>query len=161
MLTDVDLRYLDECVVLATEALDSGNAPFGSLLVVEDRVVATAKNEVATGDPTRHPEFELARWGAQHLAPTVRAHATVYTSGEHCPMCSAAHAWAGLGRIVFAASAQQLAEWRQEMGVAPGPVLALPIAAIAPEIEIAGPALPLADKIRALHLRHAERSTTG
>ena len=30
---------------------------------------------------------------------------TVYTSGEHCPMCSAAHAWVGLGRIVYAVSA--------------------------------------------------------
>lgn len=32
------------------------------------------------------------------LTAADRAAATVFTSGEHCPMCSAAHAWAGLGR---------------------------------------------------------------
>lgn len=40
-----------------------------------------------------------------------RKRATVYTSGEHCPMCAAAHGWVNLGRIVFASSSQQLAEW--------------------------------------------------
>src|SRR3712207_7274778 len=37
--------------------------------------------------------------------------ATVYTSGEHCPLCAAAHAWVGLGRIVYASSSVQLTAW--------------------------------------------------
>jgi hypothetical protein len=31
------------------------------------------------------------------MTPAERAASTVDTSGEHCPMCAAAHAWVGLG----------------------------------------------------------------
>jgi hypothetical protein len=36
-----------------------------------------------TGDRTRHPEFELARWAAANMSPEARAAATVFTSAEH------------------------------------------------------------------------------
>src|SRR3712207_7802897 len=69
-----------------------------------------------SGDTTQHPEFAIARWAATHLTPDERAAATVYTSGEHCPMCAAAHAWVGLGRIVYASSSAQLASWAAGLG---------------------------------------------
>jgi len=25
----------------------------------------------------------------------------MYTSGEHCPMCAAAHGWVGIGKLVY------------------------------------------------------------
>jgi tRNA(Arg) A34 adenosine deaminase TadA len=52
-----------------------------------------------------------------NLTPSQRAEATVYTSGEHCPMCAAAHGWAGLGRIVYATSSEQMTGWLAELGV--------------------------------------------
>jgi len=109
--------------------------------------------EVTTGDPTRHPEFELARWAAANMTPPDRATATVYTSGEHCPMCSAAHGWAGLGRIVYATSSQQLGGWLAELGAGPSPVLALPITQVVPGLVVAGPAKELAEQVRDLHRR--------
>ncbi|WP_067835281.1 nucleoside deaminase [Nocardia lijiangensis] len=154
MLDDADLRYLRRCVDLAREALDSGNAPFGSLLVSRGRAVAEARNEEGGGDPTRHPELELAHWSIAHLKPAERAAATVYTSGEHCPMCSAAHAWAGLGRIVYASSAAQLTEWLSDLGVPPAPVRSLPINEVAPGIPTDGPAPELAGAMRELHRLH-------
>ena len=91
-------------------------------------VLAEDRNRVAGGDRTRHPEFELARWAAANLTPEERRRATVYTSGEHCPMCAAAHGWVGLGRIVYATSSAQLVAWLAELGVAavPGPAAADP-----------------------------------
>ena len=59
------------------------------------------------------------------MTPGERAEATVYTSGEHCPMCAAAHGWAGLGRIVYATSSEQMTGWLAELGVGPSPVLQL------------------------------------
>ncbi len=130
---DDELPYLRRCVELAAEALDAGDEPFGSVLVSGDgTVLAEDHNRVASGDRTRHPEFELARWAAAHLTPEERPAATVYTSGEHCPMCAAAHAWVGLGRIVYVASSEQLASWLAELGVPAPPVRTLPVSAIAP-----------------------------
>src|SRR5699024_10915482 len=117
-ITEHDHRYLTQCVELARKALDAGDEPFGSLLVTDqDEVVFTDRTRVSGGAHTRHPEFAIARWAAEHLSPEARATATVYTSGEHCPMCAAAHAWVGLGRIVYASSAEQLAAWHQQWGI--------------------------------------------
>ena len=102
-LTVKDLSHLRRCVDLAREALVNGDEPFGSVLVdANGAVLHEERNRTAGGDQTRHPELELARWAAAHVAPQARPACTVYTSGEHCPMCAAGHAWVGLGPIVYA-----------------------------------------------------------
>lgn len=157
--TSADLVHLRRCVELAEEALDAGDEPFGSVLVDgRGRVVAEDRNRTAGGDQTRHPEFELARRATELLTPAERADATVYTSGEHCAMCAAAHAWVGLGRIAYAASTEQLLSWRAELGAdEPSPVTPLPITAVAPGVSVAGPAPELADAVRDLHRRAIQR----
>jgi tRNA(Arg) A34 adenosine deaminase TadA len=149
---DDDRAHLGRCVDLAREALDDGDEPFGSILVDADGEIRFEdRNRVKGGDATRHPEFAVARWAADNLTPEQRATATVYTSGEHCPMCAAAHAWVGLGRIVYAASSEQLTQWLTEWGATPPPVAPLPITAVAPRAEADGPALELADALKALY----------
>ena len=157
-ISETDLEHLRRCVELAREALEDGDDPFGSVLVDADgRVRFEDRNRVKDGDQTRHPEFEIARWSASRLAPAERRNATVYTSGEHCPMCSAAHAWVGLGRIVYAVSGEQLVQWRAEWGLAPGPVSPLPISTVAPGVSTAGPVAEFADEVKALHHRRNAR----
>jgi tRNA(Arg) A34 adenosine deaminase TadA len=151
---DVELHHLRRCVELVTEALEAGDEPFGSVLAGADgTALAEDRNRVAFGDRTRHPEFELARWAAANMTPEERAGATVYTSGEHCPMCAAAHGWVGLGRIVYVSSSEQLAAWLEELGVAPPPVRTLPIREIAPSVAVEGPVPGLADEVHELHRR--------
>lgn len=153
--TETDLLHLRRCVALASEAVDAGDFPFGSVLVAGDgTALAEERNrEMSMGDATRHPEFELARWAASHLGSADRAAATVYTSGEHCPMCAAAHGWVGLGRIMYATSSAQVGPWLAEFGVAPAPVRPLSIEDIAPGIQVLGPIPELADEVRELHRR--------
>ncbi|MGW9413063.1 nucleoside deaminase [Arthrobacter cupressi] len=161
-LTPDELAHLRRCVELAREGLDAGDEPFGSLLVDSSGTVRVEdRNRVAGGDATRHPEFEIARWAAEHLSEAERRSSVVYTSGEHCPMCSAAHAWVGLGRIVYASSSEQLTAWRAGWGLAAGPVAALPIQAVAPGIPVAGPAPELEEEIRELHRALTERRQAG
>lgn len=153
-MNSTDLQHLRRCVSLARAALEDGDEPFGSLLVdANGEVRFEDRNRVAGGDATRHPEFAIARWAAEHMTPQQRAAATVYTSGEHCPMCAAAHGWVGLGRIVYASSSQQLGEWLAQWDIAPGPVAALPITDIVPAAQVEGPAAELAEEIRELHRR--------
>jgi tRNA(Arg) A34 adenosine deaminase TadA len=151
-ISEDDLDRLRRCVDLAREALDDGDEPFGSILV--DGGGATLyedRNRVKDGDETRHPEFAIARWAVGNLTPDERARATVYTSGEHCPMCAAGHAWVGLGRIVYATSSKQLTQWRAEWGAPPPPVAPLPISTVAPGLTVDGPAEQFADTMKALH----------
>jgi tRNA(Arg) A34 adenosine deaminase TadA len=151
-INDEDLGYLRRCVELARSALDAGDEPFGSLLLDADgRIRFEDRNQVKGGDATQHPEFAIARWATSNLSPTERIRATVYTSGEHCPMCSAAHAWVGLGRVVYAASSAQLVGWLVEWGAPLSPVAALPISTIAPGIEVDGPAPELTDTMKSLY----------
>lgn len=153
-MNQVDLQHLERCVELAEMALEAGDEPFGSVLVDGDGVVrAEDHNHVAGGDRTQHPEFYLARWSAENMTPDERAESTVYTSGEHCPMCAAAHGWVGLGRIVYATSSEQLTEWLAELGVPPPPVRTLAIREIVPDLEVEGPAEQFADRVRDLHRR--------
>jgi tRNA(Arg) A34 adenosine deaminase TadA len=105
-----DVAHLRRCIELAREARELGDEPFGSLLVGPDgRVLVEERNAAITlQDVTAHPELMLARWASQHLGPHERAASTMYTSCEHCAMCAAGHHWAGIGRLVFALSGEQL-----------------------------------------------------
>jgi len=153
-----DRGFLERCVELAERAVELGDEPFGSLLVSADgSVLFEDHNHVSGGDGTQHPELAIARWAAARFALAERAGMTVYTSGEHCPMCAAAHGWAGLGRIVYAASTEQLVAWHAELGLPPGPVAALPIQAVVPGAVVDGPVPDLAERVRALHVRAAEQ----
>lgn len=150
----IDLGFLQRCVQLAKEAVDNGDEAFGSLLVSgAGEILVEDRNRIAGGDSTQHPEFNIARWAAEHLTPQERAQATVYTSGEHCPMCSAAHAWVGLGPIVYAAASAQFAQWLKDWGLPESPVKTLAITEVAPGIATRGPAPEFAEELRALHAR--------
>ena len=153
-MNDRDLQHLRRAVELAETALEAGEEPYGSVLVGADgTVLMEDHNRTSGGDQTRHPEFELARWAANHLAPADRATATVYTSGEHCAMCSAAHGWVGLGRIVIAASSEQLAGWAADLGAAPARVSRLSINEVVPDLPVEGPVPELAERVRGLQRR--------
>lgn len=158
MITEMDLTYLRRCVELAETALEKGDEPYGSILVSADRAVLFEDhNHVAGGDHTQHPEFAIARWTANNLPLEERSTATVYTSGEHCPMCAAAHGLVGLGRIVYASSSKQSAEWLSEMGATTqSRVRSLAIEDVIKDTVVDGPALELAEQMRGLHQRSFE-----
>lgn len=152
MISETDLKHLRRCVELAKVALEKGDEPFGSVLVSADgSVLFEDHNHVASGDHTQHPEFAIARWAAESMTLEERRKATVYTSGEHCPMCAAAHGWVGLGRIVYASSSEQLATWMNEMGVSPSRVRNLPIQEVIRDTPVEGPVPELAEEVRELH----------
>lgn len=156
MISEQDRYYLKRAISLAKEALVVGDEPFGSLLVSEEgEILFEDHNHVSGGDHTQHPEFAIARWAANHLSADERKKATVYTSGEHCPMCAAAHGWVGLGRIVYASSASQLADWLAEMGLSPSPVKNLAIQDVIRHAHVDGPDPELAQVVKELHVeRH-------
>lgn len=156
MITETDLNHLRRCIELAREGLEKGDQPFGSVLVGADgEVLFEDHNHIGGGDHTQHPEFNIARWAGTNLSATDRANATVYTSGEHCPMCAAAHGLAGLGRIVYVSSSKMFGEWQEEFGgKETGRVISRPIQEVIRETQVDGPVPELVEEVKALHRKY-------
>ena len=160
MIDDKDNKHLLRCIELAEEALAAGDEPFGSVLVdANGTVMNEDRNRANTVDATYHPEIAVARWAAQNMSADARAEAVVYTSGEHCAMCSAAHAWAGLGRIVYISSSKQLGERMDELGVeSSSPINSLAIQEVAPNVPVEGPIAGLDEQVKKLQIRAQKRN---
>jgi tRNA(adenine34) deaminase len=103
--TATDIDMMREALVLAAEA----DLPFGAVIVKDGAVLARGCNSGGRlGDPTAHGEMVAIREClAAHGAERLRG-ATLYTSGEPCPMCMGAILWCRIGRVVYAASIEQL-----------------------------------------------------
>jgi guanine deaminase len=88
-----------------------GDFPFGTVIVRDGRVVATGRNLGKTNsDPTAHGEMMAIRSFVASRPAAELQGATLYTSGEPCPMCMGAILWCGIGRVVFAASIDELSK---------------------------------------------------
>ena len=83
--------------------------PFGAVIVRDRRVLARGRNLGRTNsDPTAHGEMvAIRRCLAARGSKSLRG-STLYTTGEPCAMCMGAILWCRVGRLVFAASVQQL-----------------------------------------------------
>jgi tRNA(adenine34) deaminase len=101
-----DERYMS----LALDEARQGDFPFGAVIVREGQVLARGRNLGRTnGDPTAHGEIiAIRRCLADHGEAALQG-STLYTSGEPCAMCMGAILWCRIGRLVFAASVQQIA----------------------------------------------------
>ncbi|GGN98872.1 tRNA-specific adenosine deaminase [Actinoplanes lobatus] len=128
-----DERLLAIAIDLAAAAAAQGELPYGSLLADPDgTILERAHNTVASsGDITAHPELKLARKAAATYPPRRCAAIVMYTSCEPCAMCAEVIARAGLRRVVFALSTEQLRALRP-------PALA---PATAADVTFDGPAL--------------------
>lgn len=116
----------------ARQALAAGDTPFGATLVSpEGTILHTSRNRQNTShDCTAHAELVLVREATARLGAQRLRGATVFASGEPCAMCSGAMFWAGISRVVFAATTQDISRiWG-------GPVLPARCA------EVLGPAQP-------------------
>ncbi len=96
---------------LAIAEAAKGDFPFGAVIVRDGKVVSTGRNlGVTNNDPTAHGEMvAIRRFVADNPAKELKG-ATLYTSGEPCPMCMGAIVWCGIGRVVYAASIEQLSK---------------------------------------------------
>ncbi|MEJ0050002.1 MAG: nucleoside deaminase [Methylovirgula sp.] len=86
-----------------------GDLPFGAVIVGNKRSLRSGRNLAeTTNDPTAHAEMvAIRRFVATRPASDFKG-ATLYSSGESCPMCMGAILWCGISRVVFGASIDQL-----------------------------------------------------
>ena len=104
MIADHDLGHLRAAITASRQAREKGNAPYGAVLVsAQGHVLLTVENtEVHDQDCTAHAETNLVRQASPRFDRDVLRGATLYASGEPCPMCAGAIYHSGIGRLVFA-----------------------------------------------------------
>ncbi|THG33375.1 nucleoside deaminase [Naasia lichenicola] len=143
--TESDLTFLRAAIALSGSAVANGNHPFGAVLVdATGTQVLDAENTVNTlSDATGHAETNLVRTASQRFTAEELRGSTLYTSCEPCAMCSGAIYWAGIGRMVYAMSEEELYEIT---GSHPdNPTLLLPSREVfargSRAVEVAGPSI--------------------
>jgi tRNA(adenine34) deaminase len=104
--SEEDERFMRIAIAEAARA----DFPFGAVIVGDGKILARGRNlGRTTDDPTAHGEMVAIRRALKAHGSKALKGATIYTSGEPCAMCMGAILWCGFGRMVFAASVEQLA----------------------------------------------------
>jgi tRNA(adenine34) deaminase len=100
-----DEQYMQLALNEAQLAFDKEEVPVGAIVVMNNRIIARAHNQVELlNDSTAHAEI-LALTTAYHfLGSKYLPDATLFVTLEPCLMCSGALYWSKIGRIVFGAS---------------------------------------------------------
>jgi tRNA(adenine34) deaminase len=95
---------------IALEEARKADFAFGAVIVTDGEIVARGRNLGRTNrDPTAHGEMVAIRNAVAKVGGRALRGATMYTTGEPCPMCMGAILWSRFGRLVYAASIAQLA----------------------------------------------------
>ena len=101
LLSRDDEGFMREAIAEAAVAGKAGDVPVGSVIVVDDQIIARAHNQrEATGDPTAHAEV-LALRQASKLFGRWHIEGTLYVTQEPCPMCAGALVNARVKRLVY------------------------------------------------------------
>ncbi len=113
-----DEDYLRLTIDIAKAARAAGNHPFGAILVGPDGAVLmqAGNSHAAAGDRTAHAERVLMTQASMAHTTQFLAGCTLYSSAEPCAMCAGAAYWAGVGRVVYGLSEDDL---RQLIGPHP------------------------------------------
>ena len=134
-------RFIKRCIELAQEALDSGDNPFGSVVVKDNKIIAEARNCAMHDDITDHAEVIALRKAIQALGTSDLSECTLYTNCEPCPMCSFMMRQQKVKEVVFALSSPHMGGYTrwdilQDQGlVRYGPVFTTPPNIIAGVLE--------------------------
>jgi tRNA(adenine34) deaminase len=99
-----DEHYMKLAIAEAQKAFDKDEVPIGAVVVLQDKIIARAHNQVELlNDSTAHAEILALTTAYQFLGSKYLPEATLYVTVEPCLMCSGALYWSKIGRIVFGA----------------------------------------------------------
>lgn len=138
----------EACLAVQRLGVENGKQPFAAVLVGPDNktMLLTHSNI----DHVNHAESSLARLAARHYTQAYLWPCTLYTTWEPCAMCTGVCYWANIGRIVYAASEERLAELTG-MGNEKNMTMAMPCRKVLEgsqkNIEIVGPVEGWEDRV--------------
>jgi tRNA(adenine34) deaminase len=99
-----DTEYMQQALKEARKAYDEEEIPIGSIIVLNDRIIARGHNQTERlTDCTAHAEIIALTSAFNFLGSKYLPEATIYITVEPCLMCAGALYWSKIGRVVFGA----------------------------------------------------------
>ena len=99
-----DEQYMQQALIEAKKAFEKDEVPVGAVMVMNDRIIARAHNQVELlNDSTAHAEILALTTAYNFLGSKYLPDATLYITIEPCLMCTGALYWSKISRIVFGA----------------------------------------------------------
>lgn len=99
-----DEEYMKIALKEAEKAFEADEVPVGAIVVLENRIIAKAHNQVELlKDSTAHAEILALTTAYQYLGAKYIPEATVYITLEPCLMCCGAMYWGKIGSVKFGA----------------------------------------------------------
>ena len=100
-----DEQYMQQAIAEAQKAFDKAEVPVGAIIVMNNRIIARAHNQVQLlNDSTAHSEILALTTAFNFLSSKYLPDATLYVTLEPCLMCSGALYWCKIGRVVYGAA---------------------------------------------------------
>lgn len=100
---------MDRAIALAAKAGlgERSGGCFGAVVVKNGEIVGEGYNQViSTHDPTAHAEMQAIRSASRYLQTHSLDGCVLYSSGEPCPMCLCAAAWARISKVVVGSTVE-------------------------------------------------------
>jgi tRNA(adenine34) deaminase len=99
-----DEQYMQQALNEAQKAFDAGEVPVGAIVVMNNKIIARAHNQVELlNDSTAHAEILALTTAFNYLGSKYLPDATLYVTLEPCLMCSGALYWSKIGKIIYGA----------------------------------------------------------
>ena len=97
-------NFMRQALQQAQRAFDAEEVPVGAIIVMNEKVIAKAYNQVQLlKDVTAHAEILAISAACENLQEKYLPAATFYVTLEPCLMCAGALYWNKIGHIVFGA----------------------------------------------------------
>lgn len=104
MLPYSDEYFMQQALKEAHKAFEADEVPIGAVVVINNKIIARAHNQVELlNDPTAHAEILAITTACNHLGAKYLPDAALYVTIEPCLMCCGALYWSKVGRIIYGA----------------------------------------------------------
>ncbi len=97
--------YMQQALKEAQKAYDEDEVPIGAVIVMQDKIIARAYNQVEKlNDATAHAEIIALTSAFNFLGAKYLPEATLYVTIEPCIMCAGALYWSKISKVVYGAN---------------------------------------------------------
>lgn len=107
-MAESDEYFMKEALKEAKKGYEAEEVPIGAILVIKDKIIARAFNQVERlNDSTAHAEILALTSAFSSLGSKYLPAATLYVTIEPCMMCAGALYWSKIGKVVYGAADQK------------------------------------------------------